>query len=1127
MSSHAPRQMLPQHRVTAILVTHDGARWLPEVLEAIRGQIRPPDLLIAVDTGSVDATKAMLAAAVEARDIVGAARTDGFGAAVAAGVAHIGNLGPLPAPEPYRPYPLNAAELLGGDPDDADPPQVTYYYDDYAEIDEQYAAPHDEIPEDLPEPTAGADWLWLLHDDVAPETDALLRLIELAETAPSVAVLGPKVRDWDDPRLLVEVGITIDHSGRLNTGLERHEFDQGQHDAVRDVLAVGTAGMLIRRDVWDELGGFDPRLPIFRDDIDFGWRANAAGHRVVLAPASRVRHARASASGRRRIRCAVGRPSALDRRHSIAVVLANVSTVSLLWNGPHLLAGAVLRTVAFLLTRQVYAAADEIRAIGWNLARTGSLLAARSRRQPLRRVGSRQLRPLFAGRSARLRGYLEATGDWLSGGAADPALAPTDLGAEEIGDEPAEIGTTSRGSRVFAVVRQPVVALTLLLVALTLVADRGLFGPGRLLGGHLLPAPASAHDLWATYTSSWHDVSGGSATDAPAWIALLGALASVLFGKAWLAVDVLMLFALPLAALSAYFASRRVTGSRALRLWGAAAYAVLPPVTAAVAAGRLDVVVLAILLPCVASACYRAVLLDPADNGWRHAFVAGLALALAAAFVPVALAVAAALLLVGIGASALLARDRQRAALARRVVAAVAVLATAFAVLLPWSWRVAGSPRLLLTGLTPRPSVDALRGVDAMLLRPGGPAMPRAAIGVVLLLAALPALLRSQRTRRIAGVGAWSVAISAMSLAVLGTRTGTAAGWPGPALLVAGAALIAAVMIGATGGKKLLGRASFGWRQLTALLIAVLALVAPVFALGSWVARGAGDPLANRTVLALPRYIVAQGERQPGLRVLWLQPAGNTLRYTVTALRGGFIGADQLPAPAVVRRRLDVLVAALATPSGSDAAQALSTHAVRFVALPAPADAALADVLDAQPALTRERSDAASGVQLWRVIAPTGRVTLLSGAAAREARTERGPSLGTLRLDPPLVLLADALTGRYAVPAGEPGRLLVVSEYAGSPWHIHGAGPAAGGLKQVAVWGWATGVQVPQEAISVTVAPTRGGRRTGLVLQALALLVALVLAAPSVRRGDDEPAIAEVIGDEPPAPLEEPVGASA
>jgi GT2 family glycosyltransferase len=360
------RPVLPQHRVTAILVTHDGVRWLPDVLAGLAAQVRPVDRLVAVDSGSVDLTPALLAEAIDPRDIVAVRRTSGFGAAVKAGLARVGDLGPRPAPEPYVPF------LTDPDP---------LYVDDTLDL--LTAEPVPEIPQ---EPSAGADWIWLLHDDVAPEPDTLLRLLEVAERTPTAAIIGPKVRDWDDPRLLVEVGLTVDRSGRKETGLERREFDQGQHDAVRDVLAVGTAGCLVRRDVWDELGGFDKLLPIFRDDIDLGWRANAAGHRVLVAPAARVRHARAAAHGRRRVRCAIGRAPAIDRRHALAVVLYNVPSRELLWAVPRLVFGAILRAVGYLLTRQVHPAIDELAAVGWNLTHVPSVLAARARRRRLRRV---------------------------------------------------------------------------------------------------------------------------------------------------------------------------------------------------------------------------------------------------------------------------------------------------------------------------------------------------------------------------------------------------------------------------------------------------------------------------------------------------------------------------------------------------------------------------------------------------------------------------------------------------------------------------------------------------------------------------------------------------------------------
>ena len=102
------------------------------------------------------------------------------------------------------------------------------------------------------------DWIWLLHDDSSVLPGTLSGLLDTATVSPDIAVVGPKIREWPSLRRLLEVGLTITATGTRETGLETGEPDAGQHDRERDVLAVNTAGMLIRRDVWDELDGFDP-----------------------------------------------------------------------------------------------------------------------------------------------------------------------------------------------------------------------------------------------------------------------------------------------------------------------------------------------------------------------------------------------------------------------------------------------------------------------------------------------------------------------------------------------------------------------------------------------------------------------------------------------------------------------------------------------------------------------------------------------------------------------------------------------------------------------------------------------------------------------------------------------------
>ncbi len=208
-----------------MVVAHDGARLLPGLIRAVREQTHPVQRVVGVDTGSQDRSGATLTELLGQDAVFGMEPDTGYGAAVARALQH---------PTARRPAPGSP-----GSPGSRDAP----------------------VP--------GTEWIWLLHDDCEPAADALQQLLNAASRSRSVAILGPKLKDLSDRRVVREAGITTDRAGRRLTGVEPGEIDQGQHDGSRAVLAVSSAGMLIRRDVWDQLGGFDANLPLFRDDIDF------------------------------------------------------------------------------------------------------------------------------------------------------------------------------------------------------------------------------------------------------------------------------------------------------------------------------------------------------------------------------------------------------------------------------------------------------------------------------------------------------------------------------------------------------------------------------------------------------------------------------------------------------------------------------------------------------------------------------------------------------------------------------------------------------------------------------------------------------------------------------------------
>ena len=394
------------------------------------------------------------------------------------------------------------------------------------------------------------------------------------------------------PRSWNEAGVTVDSSGFRETGLEPREVDQGQHDEVGDVLAVGTAGMLVRRDTWDSLAGLDPAWPLVGDDVDFGWRVNASGGRVLIAPRAVVRHVAALTHGERRADAIGLRMGAAARAHGMQLVLANTSAWLVVPLALRYLIESVLRVLgALLLLRSGRRARDELVGLAMAVSRPHVVMAVRGLLAPAgwrwRHAGDAVAR-LLAGREAL---------DQRQRRRAPVETGPVDEHSESFAVD--DLGVLAR------FITRPGVLLLIGLSVLAVFADRG--AVGSLHGGRLLPAPGGASDLWSSYVAGWHAVDLGSTTATPPFIAVLATLSTLALAKVWLAVAVLMLGAVPLAGLSAYLAAGAVTRKARFRVVAGVAYALLPALLGSVAGGRIDVVVVAILAPLVVRAVAAAV----------------------------------------------------------------------------------------------------------------------------------------------------------------------------------------------------------------------------------------------------------------------------------------------------------------------------------------------------------------------------------------------------------------------------------------------------------------------------------------------------------------------------------------
>ncbi|MFG2293625.1 glycosyltransferase [Streptomyces sp. NPDC048603] len=1045
----------PRHVVTAVLVAHDGARWLPQALAGLLGQDRPVQNWVAADTGSADDSARLLADALGDDRVLHLARRTSFGAAVDEAARNAATLTPEDLPYLKR-------------PSGWDPVSRTWRDDTY----------------DLPELPHGepVQWLWLLHDDCAPEPDALAELLRVADENPDAGVLGPKLRGWYDKKQLLEAGVTIAHSGRRWTGLDRREQDQGQHDQVRTVLSVSTAGMLVRRDVYDALGGFDRRLPLMRDDVDLCWRAHRAGHPVLVAPDAVLRHAEASARERRTVDCAgrgASSPHRVDKAGAAYTVLVNSPGAVLPWVLLRLVLGTLLRTLGYLVGKAPGQAVDEFTGLLGTLLRPGRILTGRRRRgRPA--VPAKELRPLFPPPGATLRANVEQLAGHLGAGRdTDTGGAGRHGGAIESGPggDDADYLHIEQFARLKRIARNPAPVLFALLLLVSLVACRSLLAGGTLMGGALLPAPAGAGDLWRTYADDWHPIGTGSTAGAPPYLAVLAALSAVLLGSTQAALTLLLVCSVPLAGLTAYFASRPLVESRLLRAWAAVAYAFLPAVTGALAGGRLGTALLAALLPLIARAGVSAYGLagagDPdGDRGsWRAVWTYTLLLTLAAAFTPVLWPLAAVL-----GTAAVVLR---RADWKTYVVRHAAVLATPLLLLAPWSLTLLTHPgRFLREAGLPYGS-GAATALDLLGISPGGPKTGGGLLLLGIVLAALAALLREGRGFAVRT--AWAAALAGLLLAVLTNRTG----WAGPATLVYGLALLAAAVIGADGAKDRLAAHGFGWRQPLAALIALAAAAGPLLGAAGWTTVGADGPLDRRDPVQVPAFVAEESGTRDQPRTLVLggsSPA--TVAYTLVRGSGGRLGDAELAEATGGDQLLDKVVSSLVAGSGADQTDQLGAFAVRYVLVRDGAPEQFRHVLDATPGLSRLSQ--LDGSALWRVDRQVARAVILSGKPG----------------EAPIPVASGPVDAHTTVPAGEPGRTLRIADRADAGWRATLDGEP---LRAKTLDGWAQGFELPAAGGRLDLVHADSATGTAWHwAQALLAVVLLVLALPGRRRQLDD-----------------------
>lgn len=352
---------------SVVVVSHRPGDWLGACLRSLAGQA---DEVIVVDNGSIGALASEIAESAGAL-VIRSPVNRGFAPAVNTGAARAKGdlLAILNDDAVAAPGWLAATERVLADPSVAAiGPKLVFsaLYRQVAFPDEEWRAPGDPRPLGRQVHSVLVDGVEVISKATGP---GLHRLehgapgekwrwtagarpwyvpLPLGDTAGEVLVDGEQPPPGPVVRLVNSAGAYLDKRGYAGD-IGRGAPDDGRFDLAADRFALSGAAWATRMETWCELGGFAEPFFAYYEDVDWCWRAQLAGMRIVYDPATTVEHRGSASSGgehEERVRVMAERNRTLTMVRNGPVRLAATALLDRLRNGPD---GGVRAGIARLL----------------------------------------------------------------------------------------------------------------------------------------------------------------------------------------------------------------------------------------------------------------------------------------------------------------------------------------------------------------------------------------------------------------------------------------------------------------------------------------------------------------------------------------------------------------------------------------------------------------------------------------------------------------------------------------------------------------------------------------------------------------------------------------------------------
>lgn len=260
---------------------------------------------------------------------------------------------------------------------------------------------------------ARGKYIVILNNDTTHKPDWLSVLIDYMEDHPEVGIAQPKLRNAKDRDY-------FDYSGAAGGYMDIYGFpfargriydqieqDEGQYENPAEIFWASGTACLLRRKVFEDVGGLDEVFFAHMEEIDLDWRAQLAGWHLAAVPSSVIYHH----SG---YTLPPDSPfkKYLNHRNSVIMLLSNYQSLRMMTRGFQRLLLDILALFFTLATGDFSRSWAIMKAWGWVLTHLSVIRRKRRQVKRVRRISDGELEYRFYQASIALEHYLLRKSHW-------------------------------------------------------------------------------------------------------------------------------------------------------------------------------------------------------------------------------------------------------------------------------------------------------------------------------------------------------------------------------------------------------------------------------------------------------------------------------------------------------------------------------------------------------------------------------------------------------------------------------------------------------------------------------------------------------------------------------------------